>query len=171
MVPVIMESGGWRPSGWLGLITAGSLWVRLSDESQFDENIRQLYAQIQDMVGAAPDDIDERSDDAGVASATEAKAELDRLREDLNVKNEARAVVAQLADPSQPATIPAGVPALPAKFQTTTQIQELTRFVLSTSDSDLRMPRVGFWGMGKTTYILLHCHVLSRLQNRAPKSY
>eukprot|EP01046_Picozoa_sp_COSAG06_P063118 COSAG06_NODE_14526_length_1149_cov_3.281905_1_plen_383_part_11 len=31
MIPVMMEGGGWRPSGWLGLITAGSLWVRLSE--------------------------------------------------------------------------------------------------------------------------------------------
>ena len=50
MIPVMMEGGGWRPSGWLGLITAGSLWVPLSDESQFEENIRQLYGQIQGRV-------------------------------------------------------------------------------------------------------------------------
>ena len=66
MIPVMMEGSGWRPSGWLGLITAGSLWVRLSDESQFEENIRQLYGQIQGMVGAALA-VEEVSDE-GVAS-------------------------------------------------------------------------------------------------------
>eukprot|EP01052_Picozoa_sp_SAG31_P006593 SAG31_NODE_304_length_18019_cov_10.386440_8_plen_750_part_00 len=148
IIPIIMESGGWRPSGWLGLITAGSLWIRLSDESRLDDNIRQLYDQIQIVVGDAPDDIDEPSEDAGVASATEVKEELERLREDLDAKADTKVAVALLADPSQSATIPAGVPALPAKFQITEQIQELTRLVLSTSASDLHMPRVGFYGMG-----------------------
>ena len=147
MIPVMMEGSGWRPSGWLGLITAGSLWVRLSDESQFEENIRQLYGQIQGMVGAALA-IEEVSDE-GVASASEAKEELERLREDLEAKAESQAAgAAVLADPSEPATIPAGVPKLPSRFQSTEQIRELTRLVLSTSASDMRMPRVGFWGMG-----------------------
>ena len=46
MIPVMMEGGGWRPSGWLGLITAGALWVRLSDESQFEDSVRQLHGQL-----------------------------------------------------------------------------------------------------------------------------
>jgi tetratricopeptide (TPR) repeat protein len=40
------------------------------------------------------------------------------------------------------------VPKLPPKFQTTEQIEELTRLVLSTSARDMSMCRVGFWGMG-----------------------
>jgi hypothetical protein len=147
IIPVIMEGGGWRASGWLGLITAGSLWVRLSDESQFDDSMRQLYSQIEQKAGAgvlADSDVS----DEGVASAMEAKEELARLREDLEAKTESQAVTAVLADPSQPATIPAGVPKLPARFQSTEQIAELTRLVLSTRASEMRMPRVGFWGMG-----------------------
>lgn len=145
MIPVMMEGGGWRPSGWLGLITAGSLWVELSDESQFDENVRQLHAQIQGVVGAAMADAEEVSDE-GIASATEAQEELARLRENLETKVESQAAaVAALADPSKPATLPAGVPHLPARFRATEQIHELTRLVLSTSTSDMRMHRVGFW--------------------------
>ena len=53
-----------------------------------------------------------------------------------------------LAAPSEPATLPVGVPQLPAMFQKTEQISELTRLVLSTAASDMAMPRVGFWGMG-----------------------
>ena len=91
----------------------------------------------------------EEVSDEGVASASEAKEELERLREDLEAKAESQAAgAAVLADPSEPATIPAGVPKLPSRFQSTEQIRELTRLVLSTSASDLRMPRVGFWGMG-----------------------
>ena len=26
IVPVMIEGGGWKPSGWLALITAGALW-------------------------------------------------------------------------------------------------------------------------------------------------
>ena len=53
-----------------------------------------------------------------------------------------------MADVTQPATIPAGVPKLPSRFQSTEQIRELTRIVLSTSAHDMAMARVGFFGMG-----------------------
>ena len=69
-----------------------------------------------------------------------------------------------LADPSQPATIPAGVPKLPAKFQSTEQIEELTRLVLSPTAADMAMPRVGFYGMGAIPvcpFIPLDCRVLA----------
>ena len=46
ILPVMVEAGGWRATGWLGLLTAGSLWVRMSDETAFDENVHQLYSQI-----------------------------------------------------------------------------------------------------------------------------
>ena len=71
MIPVMMEGGGWRPSGWLGLITAGSLWTRLSDASAFEENVRQLHGQIQQAVGAATlDDLEVTTESA--ASPSEA---------------------------------------------------------------------------------------------------
>jgi hypothetical protein len=148
IIPVMMEGGGWRASGWLGILTAGSLWTRLHDESSFEENIRQLQGQIQKVIGAVglSADLEELVDEA-VASPTEAKEELERLRDDLAPKT-AESMTAVLADPSQPATMPAGVPKLPGQFQTTEQIRELARLVLSTSSADMRMSRVGFWGMG-----------------------
>jgi hypothetical protein len=148
IIPVMMEGGGWRASGWLGILTAGSLWTRLHDESSFEENIRQLQGQIQKVIGAVglSADLEELVDEA-VASPTEAKEELERLRDDLTPKT-AESMTAVLADPSQPATMPAGVPKLPGQFQTTEQIRELARLVLSTSSADMRMSRVGFWGMG-----------------------
>ena len=146
MVAVMMEGSEWRPSGWLGLITAGSLWTRLSDESEFEDNVRQLHGQLQGVIGASPTPALDMADE-GIATASEAKEELERLREDL-VSKDNTSNAAVLADPSQPATIPAGVPKLPPKFQTTEQIEELTRLVLSASASDMAMSRVGFWGMG-----------------------
>ena len=139
LLPVMMEKG-WRPSGWLGIIMAGALWTPLSDESQFEGNIHQLHGQIQKMIGThavATEGLSGLADESA-ASPSEAKEELERLRDDLHSKTDSQsAVAAVLADPSQPATIPAGVPKLPAKFQSTEQIQELTRLVLSTSASDL----------------------------------
>eukprot|EP01052_Picozoa_sp_SAG31_P019381 SAG31_NODE_1409_length_8471_cov_12.764931_4_plen_181_part_00 len=154
---VMMEGDGWRPSGWLALITAGALWVRLSDESEFEQNIRQLHGQIQKTAGATvPDELEEGADEV-MATATEAKEELQRLRDDLTARADA-ANAPMLADPSQPATIPAGVPKLPPRFQTTEQIQELTRLVLSTAASDMAMPRVGFHGK-----LLLHSYLRLRI--------
>ena len=143
----MMEGSGWRASGYLGIITAGALWTRLSDESQFEENIRQLHGQVQKVIGAGlPADLGTGGDDEGVATASEAKEELERLRDDL-VESQS-AVGAVLAGPSEPATIPAGVPKLPSKFTSTEQIQELTKLVQSTASADMSMSHVGFWGMG-----------------------
>jgi hypothetical protein len=136
IIPVMMAGGGWRPSGWLGLITAGALWTRLSSESEFEASVRQLHGQIQQALGAAVlEELEVTAESA--ASPSEAKEELERLRDDLAPLSDAASAPA-LADPSEPATIPAGVPKLPAKFQTTEQIQQLTRLVLSTSASDMR---------------------------------
>ena len=118
----------------------------MSDPSTLEENVRQLHSQIQKLVGDNDADMEKVSDEAA-ASPSEAKEELERLREDLvTTVDPGKAGV--LADPSQPATIPAVVPKLPTMFQTTGQIAELTRLVLSTSASDMHKSRVGFWGMG-----------------------
>ena len=152
MLPVMMEGGGWKASGWLGLLTAGALWVPLYEDANFETNVRQLHGQLMKTIAgssAAFADEDEESEDAiaVMASSTEAIEELERLREAQVVASQ-RMVAAVMADPTQPATIPAGVPKLPARFQSTEQIRELTRLVLSTSEDDLSMSRVGFWGMG-----------------------
>ena len=155
IVPVMVESTrGWRPSGWLGIVVAGALWTSLCDESEFDSSIRSLVEQIKGAVpGSGVSEDDDEEDDSPVATdaGAELRAELDRLRDVLAAKEESQTAGGPvLADPSQPAMIPAGVPHLPqaAAYQATEQIKELTRLVLSTAASDMRMSRVGFWGMG-----------------------
>ena len=37
IVPVMMQGGGWRPEGWLGLIIAGALWTPLHDGATFQQ--------------------------------------------------------------------------------------------------------------------------------------
>eukprot|EP01043_Picozoa_sp_COSAG02_P005076 COSAG02_NODE_135_length_34565_cov_80.368856_30_plen_1468_part_00 len=146
IVPVMMEGDGWRASGCLGLLTAGALWTDLTNESEFDKNVRQLHGQIQ-MIGSTLMNDEGTDVDEVMTSPSEAKEELDRLRDTLQPDAKASAA-AVLADPSQPATIPAGVPRLPTRFQSTEQIAELTRLVLSTCTADMKISRVGFWGMG-----------------------
>eukprot|EP01046_Picozoa_sp_COSAG06_P094605 COSAG06_NODE_40752_length_398_cov_868.571906_1_plen_132_part_11 len=47
IVPVMAESTrGWRPSGWLGIVVAGSLWTPLGEGSDFDSGVRSLVEQI-----------------------------------------------------------------------------------------------------------------------------
>ena len=150
MIPVIMEGGGWRPSGYLGIIFAGALWISLVDESQFEQSISDLHGQLHKYMSTIEESYvhhDGIVDDEGVTTQAEAKEELQRLRSDLIATSDS-SKAAVLVDPSQPAVVPAGVPRLPARFQTTNQIQELTGLVLSTSAADMSMSRVGFYGMG-----------------------
>eukprot|EP01049_Picozoa_sp_SAG25_P003137 SAG25_NODE_176_length_12787_cov_14.980060_2_plen_1127_part_00 len=94
------------------------------------------------------EELDEAEDEEGVTPTVhEATEELVRLRDDLVVTREKTSEFV-MADVTQPATIPAGVPKLPSRFQSTEQIRELTRIVLSTSAQDMAMARVGFFGMG-----------------------
>eukprot|EP01047_Picozoa_sp_COSAG01_P057792 COSAG01_NODE_6725_length_3527_cov_1.558051_2_plen_237_part_00 len=153
IVPALMQDG-WKATGWLGLLTAGILWTRLTNSSTFEADVRSLHGQIQKAIGAVAehreDVIEEVCD--GATSPSEAKEELFRLRDTLEEPSrQATVLQGVMADPSQPATIPAGVPKLPARFQETQQIKELTRLVLSTSREDMAMPRVGFFGMGVRT--------------------
>ena len=46
IVPVLVQGEGWRATGWLGLLTAGSLWISLFDEASFESNVRQMHGQI-----------------------------------------------------------------------------------------------------------------------------
>lgn len=107
IIPVMMEGGGWRASGWLGIVTAGCLWTRLSDDTDFDAAVRQLYGQIQSTIGdGVIVEGDELADSE--TSTSEAKEELERLRDDLVRPDANMANKIVLADPSQPATLPAG---------------------------------------------------------------
>ena len=146
VVPVLMEGDGWKASGWLGLVTAGSLWVPLHEEASFEENVRMLHGQLLKIVGEDGADVDAAEESDSLVLPHEAKEELERLRESHEAAQSTVSMV--LADPTQPATIPAGVPKLPARFHATREIQTLTRLVLSTSPSDMAKSRVGFFGMG-----------------------
>jgi hypothetical protein len=146
IVPVML-SAGWKATGWLGLLMAGRLWVAMHDPGAFERDVQSLHGQILNVIHS----MEAQSELAGLGAAQEdSKEELERLREEVAVSQKAQssAAVQVFSDPSQPATIPAGVPKLPARFHPTEQIHELIDIVLSTSREDMAKPRVGFFGMG-----------------------
>ena len=173
IIPCIMQGQSWKATGWLGLLTgetsallpltmdvrlnsdrsptAGCLWIKLADESSFEETVRsQLYGQIQTVIGAGLS-LGDNDEVTEVTEVTEVKEELERLRDALVPRADSQSAVATtlvMSDPTMPAAIPAGVPKLPARFQTTAHIRELTRLCLSTEAADIAKPRVGFFGMG-----------------------
>eukprot|EP01046_Picozoa_sp_COSAG06_P094507 COSAG06_NODE_40661_length_399_cov_227.113333_1_plen_132_part_11 len=86
IVPVMAESTrGWRPSGWLGIVVAGSLWTPLGEGSDFDSGVRSLVEQIKGAVPGSGDgvsddeDCAEEAEEVSVGAGAELRAELDRL--------------------------------------------------------------------------------------------
>jgi tetratricopeptide (TPR) repeat protein len=66
IVPVMLEDDraeGWRPSEWLGVITAGALWTPLSADSGFDQSITNLIVQLQAGIGSTFTDMSLSSTD------------------------------------------------------------------------------------------------------------
>lgn len=149
IIPVMMEGGGWRASGWLGLVTAGALWTSLHDPSSFDDNVRALHAQIERIMQSDTANDAVESVDVGSPLPHEATEELRRLRDDLTLTSETHGTTDAsiiVSDSTQPTSLPAGIPQLPPNFRTTNQVEELLQIVLSTSADSLAKPRIGFHG-------------------------
>eukprot|EP01052_Picozoa_sp_SAG31_P021337 SAG31_NODE_1645_length_7652_cov_2.069906_2_plen_249_part_00 len=128
IVPVMMEAG-FRPSGWLGLLTAGSLWTPLHDKATLEENVDGLVRQIK--LAIAPD-ADEPVDSAQEDfSAKELRDELDRLAQEDGEEQ-----------PTEEARIPALAPPLPAGVLITPEMETLLSKLVDPSRT-----RVGFCGM------------------------
>ena len=115
----------------------------------FESNVRMLYGQIEQVLrqNGAEEFHDAADGDCEPTTMDEATEELARLRDDLAAPAQQAAQFA-VADTAQPAPVPAGVPKLPPRFQSTEHIRELIRIVLSTTAQDMAMSRVGFFGMG-----------------------
>ena len=72
IVPVVMEDG-YSARGWLGIITAGALWVPLYEARRFDVGIDQLVQQIRHALPADEEDGDEEGLAGGEALFTAAE--------------------------------------------------------------------------------------------------
>jgi hypothetical protein len=154
IVPVMVESTkGWRPSGWLGIVTAGALWTNLRDDSDFEGSIRGLVEQIKGAVpgsadGVVDDDEYAEEDEAAAADAgAELRAELERLRKSTEAKPAVQETFS--FDPATPAEVPADVPELPPDFIPTSEIRKLKQNLLH-STTPLFAGFFGMGGIGKT---------------------
>jgi hypothetical protein len=120
-------------------------WTPLYEDSSFVDNVKLLHQQLLRAIGFSKSQAADDSGEAVAASPNEAKEELARLRDEELVSDPLTSAAA-MADPSEPAKIPAGVPKLPPRFRSTEQIAQLTQLVLSTSPEDMSMSKVGFYG-------------------------
>jgi hypothetical protein len=150
----MLAEGRWKPSGWLGICTAGCLWTLLND-NDFDACVDQVVAQIA-TVAIITDDASDSTLDRGankplhVSIADSGVAELHRLRKNIGeatARGKLTDLSAPIFDPALPAVVPALVPTLPWNFRETDSIVELRRLLLSTR-VDGTVKRIGFYGRG-----------------------
>jgi hypothetical protein len=152
----------WQATGWLGIITAGSLWTGI-DVNNLVESAEKIAIQIgrtMDVTrrgGAALSDGDSsdlsstEDDEYDHFSVDDMRGELERLMSDLRVaKYEKRGLGATNhtnANPSGLSPLPAGVPRLPTGLRVTVEMQALLCSLLepiAEADSNF----IGFCGMG-----------------------
>lgn len=137
IVPVMMQPPPYKAGGWLGLLTAGSLWTPLHDTVSMRANIDGLVRQIH--LAA--------SDDAAVLAesdftVTEMRTELERIRTDTDS--------AKPATVSEICALPRDVIELPSGISVSSEMHTLLEKVAHPTSTN----RIGFCGMGgvgKTT--------------------
>eukprot|EP01051_Picozoa_sp_SAG22_P002544 SAG22_NODE_115_length_19315_cov_10.458368_5_plen_1113_part_00 len=177
IIPCIMTRG-YAASGWLGIVTAGLLWVPLFQN--LNGGIEQLATQIRIHETTAAAEV--ATDDGGgggggggggaaagaegggantdaasgqLFTMTEMRGELMRLQAELDTAAAPRAA-AERPSAGGACRLPAGVPDLPPGLQISTEMKELLETLVvealaSGAGGDIR---VGFWGqggVGKTT--------------------
>eukprot|EP01052_Picozoa_sp_SAG31_P041020 SAG31_NODE_6102_length_2171_cov_1.590251_1_plen_242_part_10 len=156
ILPVMLQGGGWRPTGWLGIVVAGAIWQTLEDHD-FEQGITGLVAQIKSTVPM--EDIEQRDGDESTnISRDELRAELARLRADLSGTGKGAPTVqpgGAVFDPSQPAVLPSIVPELPPDYKETDTVKALIPILLQTKSNSEFKSRVGFYGTAVHSRCLL----------------
>ena len=148
---------GYSARGWLGIITAGALWVPLYEARSFDVGIDQLVQQIRHALPADEEDGDEEGLAGGEAlfTAAEMKEELERLRADMEAASARPKAVGRRSGEQQktswlPCDLPTGVPPLPSGLRVSSEMRQLGLALLSAT-SRCRVGFCGMGGVGKTT--------------------
>jgi hypothetical protein len=131
IIPVMMQAD-WRASGWLGILTAGALWVPLHDEAVFEQGVDALFGQISKLAPAAAAQL--VSPDA--TSLAELRTELDKLRSDLR-RGHQKDEDSDTEGSRVLASLPAEVPVLPSTFRATAEMQSLKALLLGEPGSDM----------------------------------
>eukprot|EP01052_Picozoa_sp_SAG31_P012611 SAG31_NODE_742_length_12424_cov_16.082353_2_plen_206_part_00 len=165
IVPVRMQGRNskgreYQASGWLGLITAGTLWVPLWDPKTFDSGVDMLAQQICMMV--SDENLDEQLHDGPSILFTldDVRGELDRLRVTMDDSVDMRT---SGANQDGPCRLPAGVPQLPSGLRVSLEMQRLAKKLLSTTSGS----KLGFHGMvrSKLALAILCICILVTLEN------
>jgi hypothetical protein len=154
----------WKPSGWLGIVTAGSLWSPLffaGVADSFDDNIDNIIHQIKQVLPtveaaqalhapasarsaevSSEDHEEEEEEEEDLFSVGEMRAELERLRREAAVADGATPTLPRDAD--GPAALPSAVPEIPTGMCISDSMHLLVQTVISPESK----MRVGFHGMG-----------------------
>jgi hypothetical protein len=168
IIPVMMQPN-FTAKKWLGILTAGSIWIPMYDSASVVEGVTKLIAQAQQVIprllrhaDATGDSASETSDNTAsfnagawgdeMFSLTETREELERLRIETAPTVVRRENSSSIGDATESVlcSLPAMVPVLPRGLFVTAEMQSVLDAVLS----DTSTPQIGFCGMGgigKTT--------------------
>ena len=131
----------YAPSGWLGLLTAGTLWTPMHDESSLEESVDGLVRQITLAVAPEQAEYGVSQDEAAESpdfSKNDLRYELDRLKTDQ--ESESNSQVASFGEDGRAqAMVPAAAPELPLGVLVTQPMEELLSHLV-----DGESTRVGF---------------------------
>eukprot|EP01047_Picozoa_sp_COSAG01_P050640 COSAG01_NODE_5138_length_4460_cov_2.442559_3_plen_533_part_00 len=136
IVPVMMQGGGWSSSGWLGLITAGTLWTPLYDKAALQAGVQGLAHQIE-LVLQGPDSQQSAGDTQEKPDAFSTNDLRDEPATSPPVGTVAKASVRAVAK------ISASIPHLPRGVLVTEAMTESLKILTDTTIS-----RIGFYGIG-----------------------
>eukprot|EP01047_Picozoa_sp_COSAG01_P042920 COSAG01_NODE_3777_length_5704_cov_34.622658_2_plen_714_part_00 len=144
IVPVMMQGGGWTPRGWLGLLTAGTLWTPLHDQAKLAQNVEGLVQQMKLALefDTEQTDADTQAEESDAFSTKELRDELDRLAEE-QLPTSPGQVAAASSGVKAAATISAAVPQVPMGVLVTGAMTKLLEKL-----TDTTITRMGFFGMG-----------------------
>ena len=160
IIPGLVEANGYKASGWLGVVTAGLLWVPLYDvKAGIEQLCQQIHIAMPGEAAATDSATAQGSDRDGVGgvdsgvenqatslfSVEEMREELLRLRADLAAAASSKATRPLAAVAGGPCPLPAGVPELPANLRVSPEMQQLALALLSPNSTT---SRCSFVGMG-----------------------
>eukprot|EP01050_Picozoa_sp_SAG11_P010065 SAG11_NODE_990_length_6270_cov_38.630044_1_plen_122_part_00 len=119
-------------------------------DDDFDSGVTSLVQQIKKSVPL--EDQAGQFEDGGQITGQELRAELARLRADLDESQQGKhgrgaAKSVEAFDPTEPAVVPSNVPELPAGYKETAAVSELRELLLQDKTNPEFRPRVGFFGM------------------------
>eukprot|EP01043_Picozoa_sp_COSAG02_P066901 COSAG02_NODE_10563_length_1913_cov_2.051819_1_plen_236_part_00 len=137
-----MMEENFKPSSWLGILSAGLLWTRLWDSSSFDADVESLIQQI--VIQTHDPQGEDALEGLDAMPLGDVKNELSRLLEASGFEPEN----AQNANAGH-ARVPSFAPTLPSGILVTPEMETLLSSLLDRTNK-----RVGFCGMVRTLSVV-----------------